>query len=269
MRLPEKLSYNLSNGYINKSGLNTSNTSLVTLWAKSPWGVYVNNTLLTNPIAQQNGWDLFSISLPNASGVHINGYGLIDELRLHPKDANMVTSTYEPGLGLVTSTVDANNMVIYNEYDTLNRIKIIRDKDKNIIKRFDYADFIPQDTIVNTSPNWVPHSQLCRDGINGIYDLWDWDNNPNSPTYSQTQINSTGTDYCVCSTPTYHPEYKLVNGNCELGTQVFTSSTYVRVCDEYSVCVWKWRCIYHYVWSDNSVSQDYTIYQNYPCGLEQ
>ncbi len=257
------LSYNLSNGYINKTGLNNAYNYLLTVWAKSPSGVYVNNRLLTSPIAQQNGWELFSITLPNASIVHINGYGLIDELRLHPKDANMVTSTYEPGLGLVTSTVDANNMIVYNEYDTLNRIKIIRDKNKNIIKRYDYAD-----PAVNTSPNWLPYSRVCRDGINGVYDSLYQDNNANSATYLQTQIVSSGTNYCVCSTPAYHPEYKLINGNCELGLQTFTSSAYIYVCDA-NGCVWKWRCIYHYTWSDNSVSQDYFIYSNASCGLEQ
>ncbi len=192
------LSYNLNNGYINKTGLNNAYDYLLTVWAKAPSGVYVNNTLLTNPIAQQNGWELFSVTLPNSVGVHINGYGLIDELRLHPKNANMVTYTYNPGLGLVTATVDANNTVVYNEYDTLNRIKIIRDKDKNIIKRYDYSD--PPPVATNTAPNWVPGDKICRNFVDGVYDSTYYDNNPNSATYGQSQIVSTGIDYCHCST---------------------------------------------------------------------
>lgn len=63
--------------------------------------------------------------------------GLIDEIRIHPKDAQMNTFTYEPLTGM-TSQCDANNRVSYYEYDSLGRLKLIRDQDKNIVKTFQY-----------------------------------------------------------------------------------------------------------------------------------
>ncbi len=61
----------------------------------------------------------------------------IDEIRVYPADAQMVTFTYEPMLGM-TSQCDARNQVSYYEYDALNRLKLIRDQDRKIIKLFDY-----------------------------------------------------------------------------------------------------------------------------------
>lgn len=61
----------------------------------------------------------------------------IDEVRVYPVDAQMTTFTYEPMLGM-TSQCDARNQVSYYEYDALNRLKLVRDQDRKIIKLFDY-----------------------------------------------------------------------------------------------------------------------------------
>jgi hypothetical protein len=60
-----------------------------------------------------------------------------DDIRLHPANAQMSTYTLTPGVG-VTSISDANNKPIIYEYDGLNRLSIMRDKDGNIVKQFDY-----------------------------------------------------------------------------------------------------------------------------------
>jgi len=131
--------YNLSNGNITKSSLNSSQTYIVTLWAKSSASVSVNGTSLSSYITQQNGWNLYPVTLTSISSITISGSGVIDELRLHPKDANMMSYTYAPLIG-VSSTADANNTIVYTEYDGLNRVKLIRDRNKNILKRYDYAN---------------------------------------------------------------------------------------------------------------------------------
>ena len=61
----------------------------------------------------------------------------LDEVRVFPVDAQMVTFTYEPMLG-VMSQCDVRNQVSYYEYDALNRLKLIRDEDGRILKLFDY-----------------------------------------------------------------------------------------------------------------------------------
>lgn len=61
----------------------------------------------------------------------------IDEVRIFPSDAKMITFTFEPLLGM-TSQCDVRNQVTYYEYDTMGRLKMIRDADRKILKLFDY-----------------------------------------------------------------------------------------------------------------------------------
>ncbi len=51
--------------------------------------------------------------------------------------ALVTTYTYIPLVGM-TSTTDPNNFSTYYEYDNLNRLKIIKDSNKNIVKTFSY-----------------------------------------------------------------------------------------------------------------------------------
>ena len=55
----------------------------------------------------------------------------------------VTTFTYQPLVGL-TSQSDVNNRITYYEYDDYERLKLIRDQDNNIIKRFDYQYQQPQ-----------------------------------------------------------------------------------------------------------------------------
>ncbi|WP_375560561.1 hypothetical protein ACE193_23165 [Bernardetia sp. OM2101] len=70
------------------------------------------------------------------SGSGQDGF-LIDEVRLHPLEAHMITRTYTPLIG-VTSETNVNHNSTFYEYDELQRLHIIRDQEGNIIKRTDY-----------------------------------------------------------------------------------------------------------------------------------
>ncbi len=61
----------------------------------------------------------------------------IDDVRFYPSSAQMTTYTYDPLIGMTSST-DAKGMVTYYEYDSFQRLKNIKDKDGNIIKHVDY-----------------------------------------------------------------------------------------------------------------------------------
>ncbi|HMJ48566.1 MAG TPA: hypothetical protein VK498_14635 [Ferruginibacter sp.] len=61
----------------------------------------------------------------------------IDEVRVYPGDAQIVSFTYEPMLG-ITSQCDVRSQVSYFEYDAMGRLKVIYDADRKILKVFDY-----------------------------------------------------------------------------------------------------------------------------------
>lgn len=63
--------------------------------------------------------------------------GPVDDIRVFPSDAFISTYTYKPLRG-ITSETDPNGKTIYYEYDSFNRLSLIRDQDKNIIKKICY-----------------------------------------------------------------------------------------------------------------------------------
>ncbi|MBL0741394.1 hypothetical protein [Chryseolinea lacunae] len=95
---------------------------ILSYWMKSgiDWILTEQNVVVTN--------GSYSINL---------GSGQYDDIRFFPKSAQMTTYTYDPLIGL-TSQSDANNKVTYYEYDSLMRLKLMRDEKRNIIKEFEY-----------------------------------------------------------------------------------------------------------------------------------
>jgi hypothetical protein len=72
-----------------------------------------------------------------SSSYPINLSGQIDDVRFYPSAAQMTTYTYDPLIGLTSST-DAKNEITYYEYDNFLRLINIKNKDQNIIKHIDY-----------------------------------------------------------------------------------------------------------------------------------
>jgi len=83
------------------------------------------------------GWRLYQHQITGATALTVAGSGLIDELRLYPKGALMSTVSYKQGIGKVAEC-DANNRILYYEYDALGRLKTTRDQNRNIIKTYEY-----------------------------------------------------------------------------------------------------------------------------------
>lgn len=63
--------------------------------------------------------------------------GLLDDIRIYPKDALISTFTYLPLTGMSSST-DAKGQTMYYEYDNFQRLMTIRDQDGKILKHTDY-----------------------------------------------------------------------------------------------------------------------------------
>jgi|GEM_PF-1527448 len=104
------------------------------------WSIYYANVLV-NGVAGTPGrrvgmFELREWKLNNVSSVQVVADG-IDEVRLYPQGAPMTTYTYDPLIGL-TSQCDVNNRITYYQYDGFNRLKTIRDEEKNVLKTMDY-----------------------------------------------------------------------------------------------------------------------------------
>lgn len=97
-------------------------------------------------------WDLLKVQLPRSiynsiinSDLKIKVFvgnlssepAYFDDLRFKPMDAMMTTYTYEPLIG-ITSVSDENNIPTVYEYDSFNRLRVIRDFEGNILKKYDY-----------------------------------------------------------------------------------------------------------------------------------
>ena len=130
--------YNLATGNIVKSSLPGTSNFVVSYWSKTGAAVTISGgTTSLNQGKTINGWTYNEYTVTNPTSVTISGSGYIDELRLYPSNAQMVTYTYTPLLGM-TSACDVDNKITYYFYDGFGRLKWIKDQDLNIIKTIQY-----------------------------------------------------------------------------------------------------------------------------------
>ncbi|MBL7732306.1 MAG: hypothetical protein JNM88_14100 [Chitinophagaceae bacterium] len=125
---------------ISRSGLDPAKTYVITWWTQNtePDYVMVNGEYGENIYTQQaTGRSLYKKEITGVTQVTLSGDAVIDELRLYPQGTLMSTVAYKEGVGKVTEC-DANNRLVYYEYDALGRLKLIRDQNRNIIKTYEY-----------------------------------------------------------------------------------------------------------------------------------
>jgi hypothetical protein len=123
---------------ITKSGLITTTEYKLSYWTKNSQAFTITGTQ-GNPLKGRstNGWTYFEHRIKGLSVLKLTGSGLIDELRLYPATAQMSTYTYKSLYGM-TSGCDADNKVVYYEYDAKGKLYLTRDLDGKILKQYDY-----------------------------------------------------------------------------------------------------------------------------------
>ncbi|MET0463516.1 MAG: DUF5977 domain-containing protein, partial [Chitinophagaceae bacterium] len=95
--------------------------------------------------------------------------GQVDEIRFLPKTAQMTTATYNPHKGMSSQT-NVNNRISTYEYDELGRLSLVRDHDRNIIKKICYNyNGEPENCGAPVYGNAVKTGQFTRNncGTNG------------------------------------------------------------------------------------------------------
>jgi len=135
--------YTITGSILSKDNLNAGKTYVVSYWNNAAAPYTVSGTLAPgakNPYKiTVNGltWYYWEHRVSNITKVLVTGTGSIDELRLYPVDAQMITYTYNPLIGLSTKS-DVNGRISFYEYDKFNRLMLIRDMNGYIIKTLDY-----------------------------------------------------------------------------------------------------------------------------------
>ncbi|SIO09215.1 hypothetical protein [Chitinophaga niabensis] len=129
--------YNIGTGSMSKSNLSSSTEYIVSYWSNTGPLTVTGNTGIPVTGPSYGGWSYFEHRAKNVSTVTISGSGQIDEVRLYPAKAQMTTFTYAPLVG-VTSECDMNNRIIYYEYDANQRLRYVRDAQRNVLKVIDY-----------------------------------------------------------------------------------------------------------------------------------
>ncbi|MHA4808474.1 DUF5977 domain-containing protein [Flavitalea flava] len=138
-----KRSYTLSNGGISKAGLTAAQIYVVSYWTTNGSAYMITGTQSGYPIqgrtsvVKGTSWTYFEHRITGQTSVSLTGSGSIDEIRLYPLTAQMISYSYSPLIGMI-SQCDVTNRITYYEYDSLARLLRIRDMDNNILKQYEY-----------------------------------------------------------------------------------------------------------------------------------
>jgi hypothetical protein len=189
----------LAFGNISKS-LNPASSYILSYWYKegSTVNVAANSTILTFS-SPKNGWVYMKRKITGSSTISISGSGYIDELRLYPETARMITFAYEPLIGL-TAQCDANDRITYYTYDASGRLSLVKDDNGNILKKICYNfQGQPDACGENGLPLWqLTGAMRCKPCAQSpghftpITQLEERDNNGNSETYGNTRWRDSG-----------------------------------------------------------------------------
>ena len=133
--------YPLSAGSVTSS-YNVSKPGIISYWSNNGAAtVMCGSTNVTGTaMTTANGWTYYEHSTPAGPyAITISGSTSIDELRMYPADAQMITYAYSPD-GL-TSIADAKGAISHFEYDYAQRLHNIRDFYGNIVNNYSYHTY--------------------------------------------------------------------------------------------------------------------------------
>uniref|UniRef100_UPI001A95A413 DUF5977 domain-containing protein n=1 Tax=Longitalea luteola TaxID=2812563 RepID=UPI001A95A413 len=130
---------NMGSTVVNAYGLNSGKRYRLSYWYKNGSSVIpsmgTHSHIITGPT--KNGWTYTEREVTGTQQLQLTGTGYIDELRLHPVEAQMTTYTYDPLIGM-TSSCDQNNQVTRYVYDDFGRLSMVKNHDNHILKMYCY-----------------------------------------------------------------------------------------------------------------------------------
>jgi hypothetical protein len=124
-----------------KTNIPITKESVLSFWATGNFkinGFYKSNLNFRVTSAPINGWTYYEYLLPAGSPQQIiTGTTKLDEVRIYPSNAKMVTSNYDLASNKINEC-DINNRIVYYEYDKLGRPLTVMDEKRNVIKTYEY-----------------------------------------------------------------------------------------------------------------------------------
>lgn len=129
--------YNMGQGSVSRSGLNTGTTYVVSYWSQG--GPCIVSGSTGSPLQGKtiNGWTYYEHQVSGQGSVTVSGTATVDELRLYPAGAQMTTYSYLPSVG-ISESCDVGNRETHYQYDHASRLAVVKDQDGNIIKTYNY-----------------------------------------------------------------------------------------------------------------------------------
>lgn len=128
--------YNLANGDLIRLVRSPEKAHILTYWASSASANNISGAAAT-AIATRGRWTLYRRIVQGSSSFRLSGSVYIDEVRFYPVGSQMKTYTYDPLVG-VTSSTDASGRTTVYEYDGFGRLQYVKDQQGNIIENYDY-----------------------------------------------------------------------------------------------------------------------------------
>lgn len=213
-----------------------------------------------------------AVGVPAIEAMHSNSnptnqavLSFVESLKGALPKAYVTTYTYDPKVGVISS-VDAKGMTTYYEYDEFQRLANVKDQNLNIVKNFQYHFRIPElppMVYTNAMQSQIFTKNSCtQNEIGGQY-TYTVLANTYSSTISQSDAdnkaledialngqNAANFNATCTPIPCGGSGKKVIDGVCEAGFKVYTSSTKVGTHGDI------YNCIYHWEWSDGSRGPD-------------
>lgn len=122
------------NGIVNITTGFPATSYILSFWMKGSVAFLVNGVSVT-PTAN---WSLYETKVTGNNPVSIDTKGgLVDEVRIYPQDAQMTTTSYDQLIGQ-NCVSDVKSSPTFYEYDNLWRLHLVKDQNKDIVKRTNY-----------------------------------------------------------------------------------------------------------------------------------
>jgi len=212
--LTGKKSYDISNGL--SFQIIGSGKYIISYWIKNGSCSLNAGLATTTTIGRTvDGWTYYEHEINPIDAYEgvltLTGSGLIDEVRLYPKGAQMTSYTYTPFVGMTTQNDAKNNITFYN-YDSFGRLANVLDGNKNIIKEhtYNYGTNPANNIFYNTEKSQSFQKTGCGTGYHGS---WVIDTIPEG-RYSSTVSQPDADLLALNDLAANGPGYANTNGYC-------------------------------------------------------